>query len=132
MTHQQETDWSKVPKGTLVEVRNYDDDDSKWKPAYFMSYNQGYDQYPFRVEYGLDEIGYKHCRLYEGPDVLVWRDWHGGECPLSANTWCIIKYRGGEVGFCTDAECIHWVHKNIVSDIIKYCIIEPPVGVGDE
>lgn len=62
-----DTDWSKVQKGTLVEVRHEDND--AWIPGYFLGYEPNPDYSYYIKASSLEEewYGYKECRLYEGP-----------------------------------------------------------------
>ena len=132
MTHQQETDWSKVPKGTLVEVRCQDNE--RWLHAYWKSLDIE-KEFPYLAQvYGkVYPIWNKQCRLYETPGVLVWRDWNGGECPVPEGKWCVVETHGDG---CSLAECprldCDWEHVTVDRPVIKYCIIDPPPGGRDE
>jgi len=129
----EEIDWSKVPKGTLVEVR--DRDEENWLPRYYHNYDNSYDD-PYRVKRLIGSpIGFSQCRLYEGSGNTVWHDWHGGECPIPEWKWCILMLRKGDyTASQTPGQCYWWHRKHGDNgyDIIKYAVIEPPVGSGDE
>jgi len=135
MTHQQDTNWSKVPKGTLVEVL-CDSVNGGWRPTYYHSFKPGI-ELCHRTQ---DSLGHRvgsamYCRLYEGPGVLVWRDWKGGkECPVPEGKLCIIYDASIVNGFqvCTREAFSHWIDDGCDGNIMKYAIIEPPVEVGNE
>ena len=76
-------DWTKIPQGTKVQVRDYEGD--KWRNGYFYKYKEGSD-FPFKItEFKEDDsfvgiklednyVSWEQCRLYE--DVEVQEDWY--------------------------------------------------------
>ena len=78
-----EIDWTKVPRGTKVQVRDYENE--KWRNGYFYKYKEGSD-FPFKItEFKEDDsfvgikledsyVSWEQCRLYE--DVEVQEDWY--------------------------------------------------------
>lgn len=78
-----EIDWSKIQRGTKVQVRNYEE--REWKNAYFIKYNSQEPYYPFVISSNLDDdfSSYKmehncyyarHCRIH--PSVEIPDEWY--------------------------------------------------------
>lgn len=73
-------DWSKVPRGTKVQVR--DSENQEWTNAYFSKTLKSKNtDYPFRASFinedeftklNLDDTswGYKYCRIYSSTEIL--------------------------------------------------------------
>lgn len=72
-------DWSKVPRGTKVQVR--DSENQEWRNAYFSKFIKENEEYSFRAsdikddeftKLNLDDTswGYKHCRIYSSTEIL--------------------------------------------------------------
>lgn len=53
-----------------------------------------------------------------------WVSWHGGECPLAADTVVEYEMRDGTgPGEFVEAGDLRWIHKNWHVDIVKYRIV---------
>ena len=72
-------DWSKVPRGTKVQVR--DNEKGNWINAYFSKLIKENEEYSFRASAVKDdeftnikmddnEWGYKYCRIYSSTEIL--------------------------------------------------------------
>ena len=72
-------DWSKVPRGTKVQVR--DNEKGNWRNAYFSKLIKENEEYSFRASAVKDdeftnlkmddnEWGYKYCRIYSSKEIL--------------------------------------------------------------
>lgn len=72
-------DWSKVPRGTKVQVR--DNEKGNWRNAYFSKLIKENEEYSFRASAVKDdeftnlkmddnEWGYKYCRIYSSTEIL--------------------------------------------------------------
>ena len=72
-------DWSKVPRGTKVQVR--DSENQEWRNAYFSKFIKENEEYSFRAsdikddeftKLNLDDTswGYKYCRIYSSTEIL--------------------------------------------------------------
>ena len=125
-----EVDWSKVPKGTMVEVRN--NEKLGWMLGYFRSYHASeIDPFSTQDSFG-DIIGdYEQCRLYEGPGAMVWHDWKGGkECPVPEDKIALCVFRNNDIVALYRFGKKFWRHEGDGGDIIKYAIIDPPPSYG--
>lgn len=78
-----EIDWSKVPRGTKVQVK--DREGGKWENSYFIKYESSKEEYPFQVNEWQDDdyTGfkmeqysdfYKYCRIHES--VAIPEEWY--------------------------------------------------------
>lgn len=78
-----EIDWSKVPRGTKVQVK--DRGEWEWKNSYFIKYESSKEEYPFQVNEWQDDdyTGfkteqysdfYKYCRIHES--VAIPDEWY--------------------------------------------------------
>ena len=78
-----EIDWSKVPRGTKVQVK--DNEKGNWRNAYFLKFIKENEEYPFRASFMKDdeftnlkmddnEFGYKYCRIH--PTVEISDEWY--------------------------------------------------------
>ena len=76
---EREIDWSKVPRGTKVQIR--DNEKGSWRNAYFLKFIKENEEYPFRASFMKDdeftnlkmddnEFGYKYCRIYSSTEIL--------------------------------------------------------------
>ena len=76
---EREIDWSKVPRGTKVQIR--DNEKGSWRNAYFLKFIKENEEYPFRASFMKDdeftnlkmddnEWGYKYCRIYSSTEIL--------------------------------------------------------------
>ena len=77
-----EIDWTKVPRMTKVQVRDYKD--KEWANSYFVGYSrykEGY--YPYLATVYIDDeftgikrrgVAYKFCRIH--PDVEIPEEWY--------------------------------------------------------
>lgn len=74
----EEINWSKVPRGTKVQVK--DNCDSEWGNSYFIKYESSKEEYPFQVNKWQDDdyTGfkmeqysdfYKYCRIHESVEI---------------------------------------------------------------
>lgn len=82
-----ELDWSKVPRGTKVQVR--DDENQEWENRYFIKYIPSDDkEYPFKTSKWLDDNYinlkmeylcdiWKYCRIHES--VKIPDEWYKEE-----------------------------------------------------
>lgn len=72
-------DWSKVPRGTKVQVR--DSENQEWKNSYFSKFIKENEEYSFRASYVKDdeftnlkmddnEWDFKYCRIYSSEEIL--------------------------------------------------------------
>lgn len=70
-----EIDWTKVPRGTKVQVRSY----SKWENAYFVEENKEF-KCPFKTSFFLDDNftntsmeyasqNWSQCRIHESVEI---------------------------------------------------------------
>lgn len=73
-----EIDWTKVPRGTKVQVR--DNERGSWRNAYFSKFIKENEEYSFRASFVNDdkftnikmddnEWGYKYCRIHESVEI---------------------------------------------------------------
>ena len=73
-----EIDWSKVPRGTKVQVK--DKEEREWENSYFIKYESGKKEYPFQANEWQDDdyTGfkmeqysdfYKYCRIHESVEI---------------------------------------------------------------
>lgn len=69
---QREIDWTKVPRGTKVQVKN--EDDEKWENRYLISFDNEYFNRPYYVSRILDND-------YVG-DVMEDAGSHWGQCRI--------------------------------------------------
>lgn len=78
-----EIDWSKIPKGTKVQVRDKEED--KWENRYFISFNLKNKELPYKTSSCLDDnfsgyemqyssSSYKYCRIH--PSVTIPNEWY--------------------------------------------------------
>lgn len=78
--------WSKVPRGTQVQVRN-DENEKLWTNTYLIDFNEN-DDLPYRVSKHKDDIytgykmednaeQYKYCRLF--PYIELKKEWLVGD-----------------------------------------------------
>lgn len=71
-TREEEVDWSKVPKWTKVQVRDFENDE--WENGYFLCFLDEA-QYPFNVTrydkftYTVSSENYAQCRLYKEENI---------------------------------------------------------------
>lgn len=75
---EKEIDWTKVPRGTKVQVK--DKEGWEWKNSYFIKYESSKEEYPFQVNEWQDDdyTGfkmeqcsdfYKYCRIHESVEI---------------------------------------------------------------
>lgn len=80
---EREIDWSKVPRGTKVQVK--DREGGEWENSYFIKYESSKEKYPFQVNEWQDDdyTGfkmeqysdfYKYCRIHESVEIPD--DWY--------------------------------------------------------
>ena len=73
-----EIDWSKVPRGTKVQVK--DKEEREWENSYFIKYESSKGEYPFQANEWQDDdyTGfkmeqysdfYKYCRIHESVEI---------------------------------------------------------------
>lgn len=80
---QREIDWTKVPRGTKVQVK--DNEKGSWRNAYFSKFIKENEEYSFRASFvnddkftglSLDDStwSYKYCRIH--PTVEILDEWY--------------------------------------------------------
>ena len=80
---EREINWSKVPRGTKVQVK--DKEEWEWKNSYFIKYESSEKEYPFQANEWQDDdyTGfkmeqysdfYKYCRIHES--VAIPEEWY--------------------------------------------------------
>ena len=114
---EEEVDWSKVPVGQPVLVRDHDD--AIWYSRFFVK--PGY----AKSRYNSRPFRWKQMQL--DPDakpVFNWRAWRGGECPVDAEVRVHIVCRDG-TRYTYDSSLFSWDHKNEDSDIMWYAVAQP-------
>jgi len=62
----------------------------------------------------------------------LWHAWHGGECPIPEGKWCVVWRWDTCINVSKNPKEFDWKENLGCFHIMKYAIIEPPVGVGDE
>lgn len=83
---EKEIDWSKVPRGTKVQVK--DNEKGSWRNAYFSKFIKENEEYSFRASFINDdeftnikmddnEWGYKYCRIHESVEIR--EEWYKNE-----------------------------------------------------
>ena len=69
------------------------------------------------------DVGQKALEAIKAYEDNIWKDWSGGVCPVTCETWVTVENRlgGKELG---QAYQFSWYHQDCYDDIIKYKIIK--------
>lgn len=78
-----EIDWSKVPRGTKVQVKDYEEEE--WVNEYFIKYESSKEEYSFQANewqdddytrFNMEKYSdfYKYCRIHES--VAIPDEWY--------------------------------------------------------
>lgn len=74
-----------------------------------------------------DEINNLKERLFqlETDKTNPWIEWSGGECPISRDENCEVRFRDGEEYVSPGCHHMRWSHNGWAGDIVAYRIIDP-------
>ena len=72
---------------------------------------------------GVTNVSKEALKVIKKYEKYGWKDWDGGDCPVTRNKRVKVKDRDGEV-FCDLAKYFIWDHRGYGGDIVKYKVVK--------